>query len=160
MRWPCWSFSWESTSEWTAIWNQLHETKMSIYNRERIQFSAFISPMPSFMAVLFNLGKVTSLLGKSDGLSYVTPWVCLYFLEPSCINCISGIYLIHPICALIAVMLKKFTNDSKSSTWTSLLSRLPSDALQWWSCAQFSKQPQDGGIYLWIRYYKTDIRLC
>ncbi len=64
MWWPCWSFSWASTAEWTAIWKRLHETKMSIYNRERIQFSAFISNMPSFMAVLFNSGKVTSLLGE------------------------------------------------------------------------------------------------
>ncbi len=83
---------------------------MSKYNSERIQFSTFISTMPSFMAAYdFHSGKVTSLLGKSD----VTPWVRLYFLEP---NCISGIYLIHPICALMAVMLNKFPNYSKSST--------------------------------------------
>ncbi len=62
MRWSCWSFSWASTAEWTGIWKQLHKTKMSIYNRERIQFSAFISTMPSFMAVLFNY--FTSLLGE------------------------------------------------------------------------------------------------
>ncbi len=49
------------------------ETKMSIYNRERNKFSAFISTMPSFMSVLFNSCAVTSSLGKSDGLSYVTP---------------------------------------------------------------------------------------
>ncbi len=77
------------------------------YTTERIQFSAFISNMRLFMAVLFNSGTVTSLLGKIDGLSYVNPWLRLYFLEPSCINCISGIYVIHPICALMAVMLNK-----------------------------------------------------
>ncbi len=78
---------------------------MSIYNRERIKFSPFISNMRSFMAVLFNSCIVTFLLGKSDGLAYVTPWVRLHFLEQSCINCISGIYVIHPICAIMAVML-------------------------------------------------------
>ncbi len=45
---------------------------MSIDNREGIQFSAFISNMPSFMAVLLNSGKVTSLLGE-DLMDYVTP---------------------------------------------------------------------------------------
>ncbi len=45
---------------------------MSKYNRERIKFSAFISNMRSFMAALFNSCTVTSLLGKIDGLSYVT----------------------------------------------------------------------------------------
>ncbi len=78
---------------------------MSIYNRERIQFSAFNALIHD--CIWFNSGKVTSLLRKSDGLSYVTPLVRLYFLEPSCINCISGIYVIHPICALMAVMLNK-----------------------------------------------------
>ncbi len=79
--------------------------RMSIYNRERIKFSTFISSMRSFMTAYS--GKVTSLLGQTDGLSYATPWVRLYFLEPSCINCISGIYVIHLICALMAVMLNK-----------------------------------------------------
>ncbi len=73
---------------------------MSIYNRERIKFSAFISNMHSFMAVLFNSCTVMSLLGKVDGLSFVTLCVRLYFLESSCINCISGIYVIHPICVI------------------------------------------------------------
>ncbi len=45
---------------------------MNIDNRERPKFSTFISNMPSFMAVLFNSGKVTSLLGKIDGFSYVS----------------------------------------------------------------------------------------
>ncbi len=45
---------------------------MSIYNRKIIKFSAFISNMHSFMAVLFNSCTVTSsLLGKIGGLSYV-----------------------------------------------------------------------------------------
>ncbi len=80
---------------------------MSTYNRERIQFSASIYNIPSFIAVLFKLCTVMSFLGKIDGLSYVTSCVCLYFLVPSCINCISGIYVIHPICALMTVMLNK-----------------------------------------------------
>ncbi len=46
---------------------------MSIYNRERIQSTVFFSNMRSFMAVLFNSCTVTSLLGKIDGLTYVTP---------------------------------------------------------------------------------------
>ncbi len=161
MWWPCWSFSWASIIEWTAIWKQLHETNdehiqqrensiqhfyfqhalihgcmwfnsgkvtsllertwriilrdsgftrltMSIDNKERLKFSTFISNMRSFMAAydLIQANKYI-LLGKSDGLSYVTPWVHLCFLEPSCISCIAGIYLIHPICALMAVMLNK-----------------------------------------------------
>ncbi len=45
---------------------------ISIDNKERLKFSTFISNMRLFMAVLFNSGKLTSLLGKSDGLSYVS----------------------------------------------------------------------------------------
>ncbi len=86
-------------------WSDFNDEQ--IYNRERIQFSAFISNMRSCMAVLINSDKVTSLLGKIDGLSYVTPWVRLYFLERSCINCISDIYVMHLISALLAVMLNK-----------------------------------------------------
>ncbi len=44
---------------------------MSINNKERLKFSTFISNMRSFMAILFNSGIVTSLLGKSDELFYV-----------------------------------------------------------------------------------------
>ncbi len=52
------------------------------------------------MAVIFNSCTVTSLLGQTEGLSQTEVLkVRLFFLEPSCINCISGIYVIHPICA-------------------------------------------------------------
>ncbi len=52
-----------------------YETKMNIYNRER-EFSAFISHILSLMAVLFNSGKVTSLLGE-DLIDYFT-WLRLH----------------------------------------------------------------------------------
>ncbi len=44
---------------------RLHKTNDEhIDNRERIKFNVFISNMQSFMAVLFNSCKVTSLLGE------------------------------------------------------------------------------------------------
>ncbi len=54
---------------------RLHETNdEQIYNRERINFSDFISNMCSFMAV-FNSGKVTSLLGE-DLMDYLQLTLC------------------------------------------------------------------------------------
>ncbi len=129
MRWLCWSISWASTAEWTAIWKRLMRLRwtytterensallfptfshswlcyliqaklrlywertwwiilrdsdftrltMSIDNREILKFSTFNALIHG--CIWFNSGKVTSLLGKSDGLSYVTRWVRLYFL--------------------------------------------------------------------------------
>ncbi len=47
---------------------------MSIDNRERLKFSTFISNMRSFMASYDLIqAKLRLYLGKSDGLSYVTP---------------------------------------------------------------------------------------
>ncbi len=71
---------------------------MSIDNRERIQFSAFISNMCSFMAAYYFIKAKYVFIGTGlDGLFYMTLWVSLYFLEPSCINasnlCINGCYV-------------------------------------------------------------------
>ncbi len=78
----------------------LHETNdEQIYNREELN-SAFISNMCSFIAVLINSCKVTSLLGQDSVSSSLFLRAKLHKLHIS-------IYLMHIICALMAVMLNK-----------------------------------------------------
>jgi len=56
---------------------------MSIDNRESIKFSAFISNIYSFMAVLFNSCKVASLLGQEDLTDYVKVSLSLFCMAMS-----------------------------------------------------------------------------